>query len=122
MSETREGDVMSEFDVIYKDTLPWEIGRAQREFSIPEERGRDIGSILGVGCITEGTRFSSPDRITGCSESISARRLSKRRWKDEMRERLRIEFKGLDALKLSELKEQPFGNAIDCGLFHALGD
>ena len=28
------------------------------------------------------------------------------------------EFRVLDALQLSELKEQPFDNAIDCGLFH----
>ena len=43
---------MSGFDEIYSGTPPWDIGRAQREFTILEERGEITGSILDVGCGT----------------------------------------------------------------------
>lgn len=42
----------NEFDLSYEGTPPWDIGRAQKEFVLLEERAEVKGSILDLGCGT----------------------------------------------------------------------
>ncbi|MDD4137430.1 MAG: class I SAM-dependent methyltransferase [Methanoregula sp.] len=112
---------MDFFDVAYKGTPPWDIGRPRKEFVELVRRGEITGSVLDIGCGTgEHALFfageghdvwgidSAPLAIEKAHEKAAARGL-------------RVQFLVLDALGLHRL-DRKFDTATDSGLFHTLSD
>jgi cyclopropane fatty-acyl-phospholipid synthase-like methyltransferase len=112
---------MDFFDLAYRGTPPWDIGRPQKEFVELVRRGEITGSVLDIGCGTgehslffagEGYEVwgidSAPLPIQKASEKAAGRGLQ-------------VHFLVLNALDLSRLNRK-FDTATDSGLFHTLSD
>jgi SAM-dependent methyltransferase len=110
-----------EFDAMYADTPPWDIGRPQPVFLRLAEAGAIRGRVLDAGCGTgehvlmaaagglEATGIdAAPTAIAAAERKASERQLTAR-------------FLVWDALALPELGEQ-FDTVIDSGLFHVFDD
>lgn len=109
------------FDVMYRGTPPWDIGRAQREIVKLAESGLIEGDVLDVGCGTGENALSLADRgykVWGIDSAPKA--IAKARQKAKKRN-LPATFEVFDALQLGKLKKT-FDTVIDSGLFHIFSD
>ncbi|HYB04446.1 MAG TPA: class I SAM-dependent methyltransferase [Nitrososphaerales archaeon] len=114
----------NEFDLSYEGTPPWDIGRAQKEFVLLEERGEVKGSILDMGCGTgENSLYfaSRGHEVLGIDFSEIAIRKAQK--KAQGRHLEHLSFRIADALNLSQnLAGSSFDNVIDSGVFHVFTD
>ena len=112
---------MVDFNSVYQDAPPWDIGRPQREFVRLEEAGEIVGSVLDVGCGTgENALFLA---ATGHDVwGVDFTPIAIERAQQKARERnLSVTFLTRNALELPTLR-RTFDAVIDSGLFHVLND
>ena len=114
----------NDFNETYKGTPPWDIGHAQKEFALLEQRGEVKGSILDVGCGTgENSLFFAGRGHEVLGLDFSERAIQKAQKKAKERHLEHATFQIGDALDLSStFGRKSFDNAIDCGLFHVFTD
>jgi SAM-dependent methyltransferase len=111
----------ADFEASYAGEPPWDVGRAQAEIIRLSDDGEIRSDVLDVGCGTgENALFlasrghpvvgvdSAPTAIARATEKAAQRGLN-------------ATFLVHDALDLGALRHR-FTSALDCGLFHVLGD
>jgi 2-polyprenyl-3-methyl-5-hydroxy-6-metoxy-1,4-benzoquinol methylase len=110
-----------DFDDIYRDGAPWDIGRPQNEFVQLEAAGEIIGSVLDVGCGTgENALFLAAQGHEVWGIDITARAINTAKTKAKERN-LHVTFLKQNVLDLHALGKT-FETVIDSGLFHVLSD
>lgn len=110
-----------DFEALYAETPPWDIGRPQAPFVALAEAGALKGRVLDVGCGTGEHALLAAGlgaEVTGIDLAPRAVELARR--KAEERE-LSARFLVGDARDLPALGAQ-FDVVVDCGLFHVLSD
>ena len=117
---SREHSV-EEFDAMYADTPPWDIGRPQPAFVRLAEAGDLRGRTLDVGCGTgEHALMAAGLGLTATGLDAAPTAIGIARRKAEERG-LEARFIVADALDLAALGED-FDTVLDCGLFHVFND
>ena len=110
-----------EFNEMYSETPPWDIGRPQPAFKALADAGELRGRILDIGCGTGEHALMAAQRgleAVGIDSSPAAVEIAKRK----ARERgLNIRFLVHNALDLASVGEQ-FDTVLDSGLFHVFSD
>lgn len=112
---------MDIFDSVYRETPPWDIGRAQKAFIELAAAGEVTGSVLDVGCGTgEHALFFAEEGhdVLGIDTAVLAIRKAEEK---AARRGLQAQFRVWNALDLAGL-ERTFDTVIDTGLFHVLSD
>jgi SAM-dependent methyltransferase/DNA-binding MarR family transcriptional regulator len=123
---TRLGGAMrprraADFDAMYANTPPWDIGRPQPAFLDLAEAGVIEGRVLDAGCGT-GEHALMAARLRLPATGIDASPIAIRRAEDKARDRhLTARFLVWNALDLGSLDER-FATVLDCGLFHVFDD
>ncbi|HUB79888.1 MAG TPA: class I SAM-dependent methyltransferase [Bryobacteraceae bacterium] len=110
-----------EFNAMYSDKPPWDIGRPQRPFQALADAGELRGKLLDAGCGT-GEHALMAARLgldaTGIDTAPAAIALAE----TKARERgVAARFLVHDALRLADLGEK-FDTVLDSGLFHVFDD
>ncbi|HYB59255.1 MAG TPA: methyltransferase domain-containing protein [Candidatus Acidoferrales bacterium] len=112
---------MIDFDEVYQDGAPWDIGRPQNEFVQLEAAGEILGSVLDVGCGTgENALFLAAQGHETWGIDITASAINAAKAKAKERN-LHVTFLKQNALDLHALGKT-FETVIDSGLFHVLSD
>ena len=115
------GRSVHEFDAMYAETPPWDIGRPQPAFLELARSGALHGRVLDAGCGTgEHTLMAAGLGLdaTGVDTAPTAIAIAERKAHERG---LQARFLGADALDLGSLGEQ-FDTVLDCGLFHIFDD
>jgi cyclopropane fatty-acyl-phospholipid synthase-like methyltransferase len=110
-----------DFDAMYAETPPWDIGRPQEAFMRVAEAGELRGRVLDVGCGTGEHTLLAAGRgldATGVDAAPSAIAIAQRKATERG---LSARFLVLDVFDLPALGER-FDTVLDCGLFHVFGD
>jgi cyclopropane fatty-acyl-phospholipid synthase-like methyltransferase len=110
-----------DFDEVYQNGAPWDIGGPQNEFVQLEAAGEIIGSVLDVGCGTgENALFLAArgHEVWGVDITASAINIAKAKAKER---NLPVTFLKQNVLDLHALGKT-FETIIDSGLFHVLSD
>lgn len=110
-----------DFDLAYRGTPPWDIGRPQPAIARLFEAGQVRGEVLDVGCGTgEHALLAAAHGLP--SRGVDASRAAIERARAKAVERgLPARFEVADALDLGALGTQ-FDAVIDTGLFHVFED
>jgi cyclopropane fatty-acyl-phospholipid synthase-like methyltransferase len=110
-----------DFDAMYQETPPWDIGRPQPAFRRLAEAGLVTGAVLDVGCGTGEHALMAAAAgcdAVGVDTAPSAIAIAERKARDRG---LPARFVVLNALELDKL-DQRFDTVLDCGLFHVFDD
>jgi SAM-dependent methyltransferase len=109
------------FEVAYKGTPPWDIGRPQPAFEGIAETEPVRGPVLDAGCGTgENALFFAARGFEAVGVDAVEAAVAAARDKAQARG-LTAEFRVHDALRLGELGRR-FGTVVDSGLFHTFDD
>ena len=112
---------IEDFDAIYRDAPPWDIGRPQPAFLRLAERGLLSGQVIDAGCGTgEHTLLAAAHGADAVGVDVSPAAIARARAKAADRG-LSARFEVGDALDLGQLG-LTFGTVIDSGLFHVFDD
>jgi SAM-dependent methyltransferase len=112
---------VEEFDAMYAETPPWDIGRPQPAFAGLADAGDLHGRILDVGCGTgEHALLAAGLGLTATGVDAAPTAIGIARRKAEER-KLEARFIVANALDLAALGED-FDTVLDCGLFHVFDD
>lgn len=112
---------VEEFDAMYAETPPWDIGRPQPAFVRLAEMGDLRGRTLDVGCGTgEHALMAAGLGLTATGVDAAPIAIGIARRKAEER-KLEARFIVADALDLAALGDD-FDIVLDCGLFHVFND
>jgi SAM-dependent methyltransferase len=112
---------VEEFDAMYAETPPWDIGRPQPAFLRLAEAGDLRGRVLDVGCGTgEHALMAAGLGLTATGVDAAPTAIGIARRKAEER-KLEARFVVANALDLAALGED-FDTILDCGLFHVFND
>jgi SAM-dependent methyltransferase len=109
------------FDSIYRETPPWEVGKAQAALSALMDEHPPEGPALDVGCGTGDLAMELAQRglqvlgIDVVEAAITQARAKADALPPEVARRL--EFQVADALRPTLLRRQ-FGTVVDSGFFH----
>jgi SAM-dependent methyltransferase len=110
-----------DFDLLYEQTPPWEIGRPQPALLALAEAGAIHGRVLDVGCGTgEHALLAASLGLEATGIDVAAAAIERARQKAAQRG-LDVRFVVGSVLDLSSLG-QLFDTVIDSGLFHVLED
>ena len=110
-----------DFDEMYQETPPWDIGRPQPALLALADAGVLRGSVLDVGCGTGEHALMAAERgFDVMGVDMAPRALEQARAKAEQRG-LKADFRQWNALDLPGLG-RTFDTVIDCGLFHIFDD
>lgn len=110
-----------DFELLYKGTPPWEIGRPQPALLALAEAGAIGGRVLDVGCGTrEHALLAASLGLEATGIDLAAAAIERAREK-AARRGLQARFVVGSVLDLAELDEQ-FDTVLDSGLFHVLED
>ena len=110
-----------DFDALYLDTPPWDIGRPQPAFVELADAGVLRGRVLDVGCGTGEHALMAAElglEAMGIDMSPTAIAAAERKAAER---RLNVRFVVGNALALESLNEV-FDSVLDCGLFHIFED
>ena len=110
-----------DFDLLYEQTPPWEIGRPQPALLALAEAGAIHGRVLDVGCGTgEHALLAASLGLEATGIDVAAAAIERARQKAAQRG-LDVRFVVGSVLDLSSLGQR-FDTVIDSGLFHVLED
>jgi SAM-dependent methyltransferase len=110
-----------DFDMAYRGTPPWEIGRPQPAMAELADTGAFRGQVLDVGCGTGEHALLAAGLglpATGIDSSPTAIEIARRKAAER---NLPVRFEVHDALDLMALGER-FDTVIDSALFHVFSD
>ncbi|HEY8340813.1 MAG TPA: class I SAM-dependent methyltransferase [Egibacteraceae bacterium] len=110
-----------DFDALYSETPPWDIGRPQAPFVALAEAGALTGRVLDVGCGTGEHALLAAGlgaEVTGIDLAPRAIELARRKAAERG---LPARFLVADVRELDALGGR-FDVVVDCGLFHVLSD
>jgi SAM-dependent methyltransferase len=109
------------FELAYRGTPPWDIGRPQKEYVQLEQAGEIVGSVLDVGCGTgENALYLAAQGHDVWGIDFTPTAIQKAQEKAAQRH-LTATFRVLNVLELHTLG-RTFDTVIDSGLFHVFGD
>ncbi len=109
------------FELAYRGTPPWDIGRPQKEYIQLEQAGEIVGSALDVGCGTgENALYLAEQGHEVWGIDFTPTAIQKAQEKAAQRH-LTATFRVLNVLELHTLG-RTFDTVIDSGLFHVFGD
>jgi len=115
---------MSWWESVYLGSPPWDIGRPQPEIvELVERQELRGGRVLDIGCgLGDNSIFLVKKGFSVVCMDIA--HLAIRRGKAKAaKERVEVDFRVGDALKLDEYYDEGFFDAVvDSGMFHTLGD
>jgi cyclopropane fatty-acyl-phospholipid synthase-like methyltransferase len=115
------GHSVEQFDAMYAETPPWDIGRPQPAFLQLAEADDLRGRVLDIGCGTgEHALMAAGLGLTATGVDASPTAIGIARRKAEER-KLEARFIVANALDLTALGED-FDTVLDCGLFHVFDD
>jgi cyclopropane fatty-acyl-phospholipid synthase-like methyltransferase len=110
-----------DFDAMYEEKPPWDIGRPQASIARLAEAGELRGRLLDAGCGTgEHTLLAARLGLNATGVDTAAAAIGAAKRKAEERG-LAARFLIHSALELASLREQ-FDTVLDSGLFHVLDD
>ena len=111
----------ADFDEMYTDVPPWDIGRPQSEFVALADAGALRGRVLDVGCGTgEHALLAAEHGLDATGIDLAAAAIDQARAKAQARG-LDVRFEIYNALELAAFGEQ-FDTVLDSGLFHVFED
>lgn len=110
-----------DFDAMYRQSPPWDIGHPQPAFEDLAQRRGLAGKVLDVGCGTgEHALMAAALGLEAVGVDAAPRAIELAEQK-AVRRNLPARFVVGDALDLAALGEQ-FDTVLDCGLFHVFDD
>lgn len=112
---------VEEFEAVYAETPPWDIGRPQPAFVRLAEMGDVRGRVLDVGCGTGEHALMAAGlglMATGIDAAPTAIGIARRKAEERKLEGRFIVANALDLTSLGEV----FDTVLDCGLFHVFND
>jgi len=121
--QKEEGNTMDipNFELAYRGTPPWDIGRPQKEYIQLEQAGEIVGSVLDVGCGTgENALYLAEHGHEVWGIDFTPKAIQKAQEKAAQRH-VKATFRVLNVLELRTLG-RTFDTVIDSGLFHVFGD
>ena len=110
-----------DFNAMYADRPPWDIGRPQPAFVKVADAGGLRGRVLDVGCGTGEHALLAAERgfeATGIDFAPAAITIAEQKAAER---RLEVRFIVFDALELAALDEH-FDTVLDSGVFHVFDD